>query len=695
MAELDKKIGPYTLISKLGRGAFGVVWLAEKRTSIATTRFALKLPKDEDIDLEAVRQEAALWVHASGHPNVLPIIEADVYDNQVMIVSEYAPDGSLAAWLQRCGGRAPSIEAAVEMVSGVLAGLQHLHERQIIHRDLKPDNILLQGETPRLADFGIARLLKSTSHSTQISGTLAYMAPEAFDGKRSAQTDVWAVGVIFYQLLAGCLPFPQTEMAGLLGAIMRFDPPPLPSSVPRSLQEVLARALSRDPAARYKSAAEMRRALREIGQSQTVPLRHEPQTEPWVRREAPQERQETPPQRPNETTPDASRPLTMPIDVATIPLARPASAGRSNLSLRSIGGFVARVMVSALLAFALFHFWPKSSKTITNANSDNSTRASQSVASRPTRAQPVVTTGSWTLARTLTSEKGGPGSAIFSPDSKTLACVWNYVGSPTVKLLDVQTGEVRRTLAAESEWVSSLDFSPDGRLLVGTADKGVRVWDVATGEVKQTLKADDKVYSVSFSPDGAMLASAGDDKRIVFWDTNSWTRKRTIAEGTYVEDIVFSPDGTLIASGPLIKIWDVASGELKRTLNAREGDFPASIAFSPDGKLLASGNLYSKTADVWDVQAGKLLRTFSDFTDYVDCVDFSPDGTLIALRSREGSLKIQNVQTGELVQSLSEVYENHPSGADFVRFSPDGRWLVSGDGRGSFKLWKRTVGTAP
>lgn len=190
-----------------------------------------------------------------------------------------------------------------------------------------------------------------------------------------------------------------------------------------------------------------------------------------------------------------------------------------------------------------------------------------------------------------------------------------------------------------------------------------------------------------------MLASAGEDKRIVFWDTKTWERKRTIAEGSYIEDIVFSPDGKLIASGPLIKIWDVATGELKQTLNARDKDFPASIVFSPDGKLLASGNLYSQTADVWDVQAGKLLRTFTGFDYWVDCVDFSPDGSLLAIRSRDGKLKIQSVQTGEVVQSLSDVYEDRPSGSDFIRFSPDGRWLASGDGRISFKIWKRTPKT--
>ena len=111
-----------------------------------------KLPLDEQIDHETIKQEATLWEQASGHPNILPIIDADEYDGQIVIVSEFAPNGSLDEWLKR-NGKMP-VEKAVETTVKILDGLQFLHSRNIIHRDLKPVNILLQGETPRLADFG-------------------------------------------------------------------------------------------------------------------------------------------------------------------------------------------------------------------------------------------------------------------------------------------------------------------------------------------------------------------------------------------------------------------------------------------------------------------------------------------------------------------------------------------------------------
>jgi serine/threonine protein kinase len=257
----EVEIGPYTLIKQLGKGAFGVVWLAEKRTAITTTKVALKLPIDEDPDLDEIKREADLWAHIGGHPNVLPIIEANIYNGQVVIASEYAPDGSLDSWMKKHDHRAPTIEAAVAMAMGILSGLEHLHSKKILHRDLKPANILLQGEAPRLTDFGLARILKTGSHSGGIAGTPAYMAPEAFDEQRFIETDIWAVGIILYQLLSGKNPFSVKNLDQLINAIVKQDPEPLPATLPLSLRQVVIKALQKNPQDRYHSASEMKAAL--------------------------------------------------------------------------------------------------------------------------------------------------------------------------------------------------------------------------------------------------------------------------------------------------------------------------------------------------------------------------------------------------------------------------------------------------
>ncbi|MGH9766312.1 MAG: SUMF1/EgtB/PvdO family nonheme iron enzyme [Blastocatellia bacterium] len=261
MPKANDRIGPYQLIRKLGEGGFGEVWLAQDFTGSTPREFAVKIPLESEIDLDALLQEATLWARATGHPNVLEFLAARVFDGQVVLVSEYAPDGSLKDWLRRHGGRAPSVEAAVEMTRGILAGLEHLHARNIIDRDVKPDNVLLLDATPRLADFGISRVLKSTSKSAVTAGTPLYMAPEAFNRKRNQQTDLWSVGVMLYQMLSGSLPFDGADLTELYGAICNEESEPLPTAIPEWLQQVVAKALIKDPERRYQTAAEMRAAL--------------------------------------------------------------------------------------------------------------------------------------------------------------------------------------------------------------------------------------------------------------------------------------------------------------------------------------------------------------------------------------------------------------------------------------------------
>ncbi len=276
------KIGPYILIQKLGSGTFGVVWLAERKTKITTTQVAIKIPTDEEISLDAIKKEADVWVRASGHPNVLPIIEADIYDDCMIIVSEYASDGSLKDWLKANKEKSPLIEESVEIILGVLSGLEHLHARGINHRDVKPANILFQGNTPRLADFGISSILKSVNQSVNAVGTPAYMAPEAFYGQRDKQTDIWSVGVVLYQMLKGELPF-TGNLVEIQAAIEGKSPAPLPDTIPFTLRTIiLNKALAKDRLERYKAADDMKKRLNEFlsEHRRPVPLEEEEETRP-------------------------------------------------------------------------------------------------------------------------------------------------------------------------------------------------------------------------------------------------------------------------------------------------------------------------------------------------------------------------------------------------------------------------------
>ncbi|HLJ57992.1 MAG TPA: protein kinase [Chthonomonadaceae bacterium] len=263
MFEAGRKIGPYVLERRLGEGSYGVVWLAGERTGLIERQVALKLPKDAEPDLEAIRREAAVWLSAGKHANVVQVLHADIYDGQVAIATEFIPGGSLQERLRRAPGGVLPTPATIEMTRGILAGLEHLHAlppKPLVHRDLKPGNVLLRGDTPLLTDFGLTRAFSSTV-LTQAGGTPGYMPPEAFDDRFSPQTDIWAAGVTLYRMLKGELPFPQRDLSALVGAILGREPEPLPESVPRPVAAVIFMALMKDPDRRFGSAEEMRVAL--------------------------------------------------------------------------------------------------------------------------------------------------------------------------------------------------------------------------------------------------------------------------------------------------------------------------------------------------------------------------------------------------------------------------------------------------
>lgn len=266
-APRQMKIGPYDLERILGSGAFGEVWLGKRHGKLATTEVAIKIPRTSEQTCRILQEEAGSWVRASGHPNVVPIIEADIYDGQMAIVSEYVEGGTLAAMLER-EGRLPE-EGAVEIAIGILCGLEYLHARGIVHRDLKPANVLLQHGIPRVTDFGLAQTDVS---ATGIAGTPSYMAPEAFVGHCSVATDLWSVGIILYELLTDHTPFQADELCHLVDIIRYHSPLPLTGLVSAELSRIILKALEKEPSNRFRSAADMRASLsdyrRRLGQQE-------------------------------------------------------------------------------------------------------------------------------------------------------------------------------------------------------------------------------------------------------------------------------------------------------------------------------------------------------------------------------------------------------------------------------------------
>ncbi len=241
----------------------------------------------------------------------------------------------------------------------------------------------------------------------------------------------------------------------------------------------------------------------------------------------------------------------------------------------------------------------------------------------------------------------------WSPDGKTLAVgsgagVWMY---SMYSMDDLHT--TPRLIGDYSGDVSSVAFSPDGKLLASASDSDttVRLWNVATGKLLRTLNGPIKVNDIY----------------------------------SYIDSVAFSPNGKLLASGSAdgtVRLWETTSGRLLQILG-NDADNVTSVAFSPDGKTLAAGN-YSSNTHLWDVASGKLLRTLPGDTDEVNSVAFSSDGKALVSASLDGKIQIWDVASGQLLHMLSD-YEGGPQS---VAFSPDGQTLASAsNGDTAVRLW--------
>jgi serine/threonine-protein kinase len=273
----------FEILGRLGRGGMGVVYRA-RDTSLDRV-VAIKMPRLGVLLGAATRsrfEREARVLAQLRHPNIVPVHAAGLAGGQPYFVMDYVPQGSLAAQASRLTGQ---VEVVASLMEKVARAVEHAHQRGILHRDLKPSNILLDdlGE-PLVCDFGLAALLESdpeglpeatfrerdaealakwaprfTRTGARI-GTPAYMAPEQFavGGRASRAADVWALGVILYELLTGRLPFTADDPSALAGAIRATAPPP-PSAVcaqlDRRLDAIVVRCLAKDPRARYASAA--------------------------------------------------------------------------------------------------------------------------------------------------------------------------------------------------------------------------------------------------------------------------------------------------------------------------------------------------------------------------------------------------------------------------------------------------------
>ncbi len=275
-----RQIGHYRVLSPLGAGRMGEVYLAQD-TRLGR-RIALKLlPARFTQDAERVRrfEQEARAASALNHPNIITIHEIGETDGTHYLVTEYVEGETLCRQMAR---ERMSLREALDVALQVASALNAAHTAGIIHRDIKPENLMLRPDgLVKVLDFGLAKLTErhaaavdtqaptmagGTTEPGVVMGTASYMSPEQARGQKvDARTDIFSLGVVLYEMIAGRRPFAGATAGDTIAAILRDEPPPLSqhlSDCPPALERIVNRCLAKAPEQRYQTAAELSAELK-------------------------------------------------------------------------------------------------------------------------------------------------------------------------------------------------------------------------------------------------------------------------------------------------------------------------------------------------------------------------------------------------------------------------------------------------
>jgi serine/threonine-protein kinase len=252
----DQIVGKYKILSTIGSGGFGTVYLAQD--TWIDKKVALKVPHKQALDFGELLKEPRLLATLN-HPNIVTILTAEKQENVFFIVMEFVPGETLESVIARVG--ALDVTLALDYTCQICNAVEHAHRQGVLHRDLRPSNVIVSDSgLLKVADFGTSRFLEIAAHGTTVIGSPPYMAPEQFHGKAVFASDIYSLGVTMFQMMTGGLPYDTPSHADLerlvrgeLLASARLKNP----KVPKAINDIIMKAMAPDIAARYQRAGDL------------------------------------------------------------------------------------------------------------------------------------------------------------------------------------------------------------------------------------------------------------------------------------------------------------------------------------------------------------------------------------------------------------------------------------------------------
>ena len=249
-------IGKYKILSTIGSGGFGTVYLAED--TWIDKKVALKVPHKQSVDFGELLREPRLLASLN-HPNIVTVLTAEKQENVFFIVMEFVPGETLETIIAREG--ALDLPRALDYTCQICNAVDHAHRQGVLHRDLRPSNVLVaESGLLKVADFGTSRFLEIAAHGTTVIGSPPYMAPEQFHRKAVFASDLYSLGVTMYQMLTGVLPYDSPSpadldrlMSGELLSAPRLKNP----KIPKAINDIVLKAMAPEIRVRYQRAREL------------------------------------------------------------------------------------------------------------------------------------------------------------------------------------------------------------------------------------------------------------------------------------------------------------------------------------------------------------------------------------------------------------------------------------------------------